>query len=195
MCVCVALSSYTIQYMNYFYDMLRGRKQFPIIFLFPGVSYTCWVHNKYVESQLGFLVLLVSPCVYFLIYLYTFFSFSLLLQRLHIITQLAFPSIKLSFYAFFLLNVANFLYTNIGVIFVLMYVNVFQCLQRIWKKASSKWRGSCCSWSETLRLLPPRMTQMTCSSQKWQYPLHVHAFGCRSGDSSLRGLRECCFAI
>lgn len=53
---------------------------------------------------------------------------------------------------------------------------VCQCLQRIWKRASGRWRGSCCSWRETWRLSPPPMTPTTCSSLKWLYPLHTHAF-------------------
>lgn len=59
---------------------------------------------------------------------------------------------------------------------VLIYVCVCQCLQRIWKRASGRWRGSCCSWRETWRLSPPLMTPTTCSSPKWLYPLHTHAF-------------------
>lgn len=66
----------------------------------------------------------------------------------------------------------------------LIYVGVCQCLQRIWKRASGRWRGSCCSWRETWRLSPPLMTPMTCSSLKWLYPLHTHAFTCVCGNYS-----------
>lgn len=140
---------------------------------------------------------LFSPYLCVFIYLYTFFSFSLLLQSFHIITHLILPAIWLTFYAcsvvvilfvlFFILffysriRLSLCTFTNVGAFSVLMYVNVFQCLQRIWKKASGRWRGSCSSWSETWRLLPPQTTQTTCSSQKWLYPLHMHAFVCRSG--------------
>lgn len=47
---------------------------------------------------------------------------------------------------------------------------VCQCLQRIWRRVCGRWRGSCCSWRETWRLSPPRMTPTTCSSLKWLYP-------------------------
>lgn len=53
---------------------------------------------------------------------------------------------------------------------------VCQYLQRIWKRASGRWRGSCCNWRETWRLSPPPMTKTTCSLLKWLYPLHKHAF-------------------
>lgn len=133
---------------------------------------------------MGFLVFPRS----FYIYLYIFLRFSLLPQSFYT-THLILPAITLSFFyacsVVFSQNVGvSFVYflQDAGAIWVLMYVNVFQCLQRIWKKASGRWRGSCSSWSETLRLLPPRMTQTTCSSRKWLYPLHMHAcmhaFGC-----------------
>lgn len=56
-----------------------------------------------------------------------------------------------------------------------LYVGVCQCLQRIWRRAWGRWSGSCYNWRETWRLSPPQMTPKTCSSPKWQYPLHIEA--------------------
>lgn len=64
-----------------------------------------------------------------------------------------------------------------------IYVALFQCLQRIWKRASGRWRGSCCSWRKTWRRFPPTMTLTTCSSPKWLYPLDMHLFTRRYGES------------
>lgn len=125
--------------------------------LLPYVSYTRSAYNKD-ELKVRWV---------FLLFPY--------LQSFHI-THLILPAIKLSFYS------CSVVFShNVGVSFVYFLqdirdiMNVFQCLQKIWKKASGRWRGSCSSWSETLRLLPPQMTQTTCSSRKWLYPLHMHA--------------------
>lgn len=72
----MVLSSYTIQYMSCFYDMLRGGKRFPIIFLFRCVSYTCSVNNKHALKSAGFSCFArISMCVfpYLFIYLLQFF--------------------------------------------------------------------------------------------------------------------------
>lgn len=64
---------------------------------------------------------------------------------------------------------------------VWMCVRASQCLQRTWKRASGRWRGSCCSSRRTWRLSPPPMAPMTCFSPKWSYPFHIYAFAHCSG--------------
>lgn len=69
-------------------------------------------------------------------------------------------------------------------LYLMLCVSVWMCvqsLQRTWKRASGRWRGSCCSSRRTWRLSPPPMTPATCFSAKWSYPFHIYAFAHWSG--------------
>lgn len=126
-----------------------------------------------------------SVIVYFLSLIFSASFFHCFMFRtLKILIHLVLPVIKLSFFAssfIFLWHNGAFpcaFKDTVQYVYlcVLIYVDVFQCLQRIWKRALGRWRGSCCSWKETWRHFPPLMTPTTCSSLKWLYPLHMHAF-------------------
>lgn len=144
--------------------------------LFLGVFGPMWAHNKHVLKvewvpSVIDLYIIVIICIVTLCYF-----FFRAVQKIMVLIWyyvLLFPSNFLGMCFFYKLYMC---------FCVLKYVDMFQYLQRIWKRASGKWRGSCCSWRETWRLFPPLMTPTTCSSLKCLYPLHKHAFPHWSGE-------------
>lgn len=121
---------------------------------------------------------LIFPVILFLCMLFFLWCF----QSLKIIMHFIVPVIELSFFLFIPASFFTFPW-HVAVCFykcVCVCTDICGCvcqyLQRIWKRASGRWRGSSCNWRETWRLSPPPMTKTTCSLLKWLYPLHKHAF-------------------
>lgn len=145
---------------------------FPHSLFIPMVFLPVWTHNKHL-SWLFFSVFYSLLCSFFFGWGLFFPWF---LQSINIIMHLIVPVIELSSVSLLLsfhFHVGVFLcdfFFLMNVCMSLWCVCVCQCLQRIWKRVSGRWRGSCCSWRETWRLSPPPMTPTTCSSLKWLYP-------------------------
>ncbi len=142
-----------------------------------GVSGTAWSHNNHASQ--------VSRLLSSLLFIYLFIYCCCLSGILSGAQNKNAADCTCNWVAFFSDSFFTFLWhvcflcqvtQSVTSVCVLIYVHVCQCLQRIWKRASGRWRGSCCSWRETWRLSPPLMTPTTCSSLKWLYPLHMHAF-------------------
>lgn len=149
----------------------------PSLCLFPCVSGTMWAHNKHVLKMSSILSCL--PCYFPFSFIYFFAS-----SEFHCNNAFYFSCNSAVLSCLFLPWVVGvFLCAFIMYLClcVLIYVVIFQFLQKIWKRASGRWRGSCYSWRETWRLFPPQVTPVTCSSLKWLYPfthVWVHLFTC-----------------